>query len=78
MRCLKKDKVSKEMLWKGLLLNLYDFDRMNFDEHIGNRIKFACFLDRLPMPFTLSRIMDSFQKWKHTVMTGTLSKAMNT
>ena len=58
MRCLKKDKVSKEMLWKGLLLNLYDFDRMNFDEHIGNRIKFACFLDRLPMPFTLSRIMD--------------------
>lgn len=58
LRCLKKDKVSKEMLWKGLLLTLYDFDRMNFDEHIGNRIKFACFFDRLPMPFTLSRIMD--------------------
>lgn len=58
LRCLKKDKVSKEMLWKGLLLTLYDFDRMNFDEHIDNRIKFACFFDRLPMPFTLSRIMD--------------------
>lgn len=62
LRCLKNDKVSKEMLWKGLLLTLYDFDRMNFDEHIGNRIKFACFFDRLPMPFTLSRIMDSLSE----------------
>lgn len=62
LRCLKKDKVSKEMLWKGLLLTLYDFDRMNFDEHIGNRIKFACFFDRLPIPFTLSRIMDKLSE----------------
>lgn len=36
---------------------------MNFDEHIGNRIKFACFFDRLPMPFTLSRIMDRLAQY---------------
>ena len=74
LRCLKNDKVSKEMLWKGLLLTLYDFDRMNFDEHIGNRIKFACFFDRLPMPFTLSRIMDKLSEMEVFCYNGDIIK----
>lgn len=74
LRCLKKDKVSKEMLWKGLLLTLYDFDRTNFDEHIGNRIKFARFFDKLPMPFTLSKIMDKLSEMEAFCYDGDIIK----
>ena len=56
--CLKNNRVNKEMLWKGLLFTLYDFDRMNFDNKIGNRFRFAEFFDVLPAPFSLNEIVN--------------------
>lgn len=56
VHCLDTDCVSKEILWKGLLFTLYDFDYMEFDNKIGNRLRFANIFDKLPIPFTMSEI----------------------
>lgn len=56
VNCLDTDCVSKEILWKGLLFTLYDFDYMEFDNKIGNRLRFANIFDKLPIPFTMSEI----------------------
>lgn len=58
MRCFKQDKISEEILWKSLLFTLYDFDCMEFDNKIGNRLRFAYFFDELPVPFTLDEIFE--------------------
>lgn len=54
--CLNHSSVSKEMLWKALLFTLYDFDRINFENKIGNRFRFVEFFDMLPVPFSLDEI----------------------
>lgn len=52
---LKNEKISKDMLWKALLLLLYDFDCMDF-EKIGNRLRLAKFYDNTPHLFTIREI----------------------
>lgn len=54
--CLNHSSVSKEMLWKALLFTLYDFNRINFENKIGNRFRFVEFFDMLPVPFSLDEI----------------------
>lgn len=52
----KSQKYNKEILWKALLFTLYNFDNMEFDNKIGNRLRFAHFYDKLPIPFTMDEI----------------------
>ena len=53
---IKAERISKEMLWKGLLFTLYDFDNMEFNNKIGNRLRFALFFDNIPVPFGIDEI----------------------
>lgn len=73
--CLNNSRVSKEMLWKGLLFTLYDFDRMNFDNKIGNRIKFAEFFDMVPVPFSLDEIVNRLSEIERYCYDGDVIKA---
>lgn len=56
--CFKREKINEEILWKSLLFALYDFDNMEFVEKIGNRLRFAYFFDKLPVPFTVNEILN--------------------
>lgn len=56
-RCLKADKLSNEMLWKGLLFTLYNFDCMRLNNNIGDRLRFVCAFDRIPFPFNMQEIV---------------------
>lgn len=72
--CLNNSRVSKEMLWKGLLFTLYDFKHMNFDNRIGNRCKFAEFFDMLPVPFSLQEIVNKLSKIERSCYDGDVIK----
>lgn len=73
--CLNNGRVSKEMLWKGLLFTLYDFDCMNFDNKIGNRLRFAEFFDMLPVPFSLNEILNKLSEIERYCYEGDVNKA---
>lgn len=72
--CLKHNSLSKEMLWKALLFTLYDFERMNFDNKIGNRFRFAEFFDMLPVPFSLNEIAKKLSVIEKYCYEGDVSK----
>lgn len=60
--CLNNSSVSKEMIWKALLFTLYDFNHMDFDNKIGNRLRFAEFFEVLPVPFSLKGIINKLSE----------------
>lgn len=72
--CLNHNSLSKEMLWKALLFTLYDFERMNFDNKIGNRFRFAEFFDMLPVPFSLNEIAKKLSVIEKYCYEGDVSK----
>ena len=72
--CLNHNSLSKEMLWKALLFTLYDFERMNFDNKIGNRFRIAEFFDRLPVPFSLNEIAKKLSVIEKYCYEGDVSK----
>ena len=73
--CIKTERISKEMLWKGLLFTLYDFDYMEFDNKIGNRLRFARFFDKLPVPFTIDEISRRLSEIEQYCYFGDIIKA---
>lgn len=72
---LNSDRVSKEMLWKGLLFTLYDFDRMNFDNKLGNRLRFEHFFDEIPNPFMMNEVVDRLSEIEAYCYDGDVIKA---
>lgn len=72
--CLNAERISKEMLWKGLLFTLYDFDNMEFDNKIGNRLRFARFFDKLPVPFTMDEISKRLSEMEQYCYCGDIVK----
>ena len=52
----KEEKLYREILWKTLILNLYDFNRTTLKNKIGSRIRFSQILDLIPLPFTYKEI----------------------
>lgn len=67
--------ISKEMLWKGLLFTLYDFENMEFKNKIGNRLRFARFFDKLPVPFTMDEISRRLSEMEQYCYCGDIVKA---
>lgn len=72
--CLNAERISKEMLWKGLLFTLYDFDNMEFENKIGNRLRFAHFFDKLPVPFTMDKISKRLSEMEQYCYCGDIVK----
>ena len=72
--CLNAERISKEMLWKGLLFTLYDFDNMEFDNKIGNRLRFARFFDKIPVPFTVDEISKRLSEMEQYCYCGDIVK----
>jgi hypothetical protein len=73
--CFKWDKIGEEILWKGLLFTLYDFDCMEFVDKIGNRLRFAYFFDKLPVPFRLDEIFERLSEIEEYCYEGDVIKA---
>ncbi|MGN0317728.1 MAG: hypothetical protein ACI4E1_07290 [Lachnospira sp.] len=73
--CLNTGRICKEMLWKGLLFTLYNFDNMKFGNKMGNRLRFACFFDKLPIPFTMDEISKRLSKIEEYCYSGDIVKA---
>ena len=57
VKSLKVDRLSNEMLWKGLLFALYNFESMKFSYKLGDRIRFATLFERIPDPFNMELIV---------------------